>query len=96
VTIDTDALLAGVRHEVSLIRTAVGIALAEKNIPHVPQWTQLTPASLERIDAALDALAAEITELKRQLESVERFLASPPGPDYYPAGIHWMRDRTLS
>jgi hypothetical protein len=65
VSADTEALLATVRHEANLIRTAVGMALAEQNIPRVPQWTQLTPASLDRIDDALDALAAELERVKQ-------------------------------
>ena len=81
---DTEALLATVREAIASQHGALTC--------HEPDSPSLNGARV-RGYSALDSLAAEINELKRQLESVEKFLASPPGPDYYPAGIHWMRDR---
>lgn len=45
-----------IRHELNLVRNAIGFALAEKNIPHEPQWTTLVPGSLDRIETALKRL----------------------------------------
>jgi chromosome segregation ATPase len=53
-----------IREATNLIRDAVGFALAEKNIPRAPTWTELVPAHL-------DAIAAALTELEQQLATAE-------------------------
>lgn len=52
-----------IRDYVNLLRSDIGHALAEKNIPHSPTWTQLAPGSLDAIDEAVKRLREEIGEV---------------------------------
>jgi hypothetical protein len=56
-----------IREATNLIRDAVGFALAEKNIPRAPTWTELVPAHLDAIAAALTELEADRDRLDKAL-----------------------------
>jgi hypothetical protein len=59
-----------IREATNLIRDAVGFALAEKNIPRAPTWTELVPAHLDAIAAALTELEADRDRLADTLRAV--------------------------
>jgi hypothetical protein len=59
-----------IREATNLIRDAVGFALAEKNIPRAPTWTELVPAHLDAIAAALTELEADRDRLADTLRTI--------------------------
>ena len=66
---------AQVRLNTNLVRDAIGFALAEKNIPHEPQWTLLAPQNLDNIDAALSSIERHVQDMESRYAASMRVVA---------------------
>jgi hypothetical protein len=65
-----------IREATNLIRDAVGFALAEKNIPRAPTWTELVPAHLDAIAAALTELEADRDRAVKEASKTNNHIAA--------------------
>jgi hypothetical protein len=88
-----------IREATNLIRDAVGFALAEKNIPRAPTWTELVPAHLDAIAAALTELEADRDRYREALEQAVRTIdhwdatiGQPPDPPSAEEMLFAVRD----
>lgn len=68
--------LAQARANVKRVQDNVGFALAEKNIPHAPTWTLLTPQALDNILDALDLIEQQTKEMEKALDCIEATLGN--------------------